>query len=121
MIPIDLEGHVQKFNDQLCITFDSSNIPYNPFFKSARVAFDHFGNKWMSTSHGLAMYNDLSWSFYDSSNSPFPNEIIYTGTIYIDSRNNKFIETNGKGLLIFNENGIDVSTNELETSEKDIL
>lgn len=117
----DIEGHVVKFDNISWTTFDSSNISYHPIFKSARVAFDHLGNKWVSTSKGFAKYDDSSWSFYDSSNSQYPSVMIYSRPIYVDDANNKLIGTNGKGLLIFNENGILLSTKELELNKKNIF
>ena len=102
----DVEGHVVKFDGLQWNLFDSSNISYKPIFQPSRVSFDASGNKWISTQRGFAKFDDMSWTFFDSTNSFFPLYMDQCRNIFIDSLNNKFICTNGYGLLIFNENGI---------------
>lgn len=99
--------------------FDSSNISFHPLFKPCKVSIDLDDSKWVCTNSGIAVYNNLNWTTYDSSNVPFSNEIQYSKTIFIDSFGNKFIGTVDKGLLIFNQNGITLQLNQSENKSKE--
>ncbi len=116
----DLEGHLKKYDGNSWINFDTSNISPKAFFKSGKVAIDSIGNKWVCTSTGISKFDNFTWTFYDSSNVPFQSEIELSTSIYIDSFNNKFIGTLGKGLLIYNENGI-TNTDNNNISDKPLF
>jgi ligand-binding sensor domain-containing protein len=109
----ELEGALYKFDDSNWLTFDTSSVSTQASFQYCKPEMDHLGNKWVSTLSGIAKYDDQTWTFFDSTFIPFPNPIQTVVTILTESNGNKFMGTYC-GLLIFNENGIVLSTGERE-------
>jgi ligand-binding sensor domain-containing protein len=51
------------------------------------IAIDEQRNKWIGTSNGLAKFDGINWTVYDTSNSRLPDNSV--NTIAIDGINNK--------------------------------
>jgi len=67
------------------------------------IAIDSQGNKWIGTNGGgLAKFNDVSWTVYNTSNSGLPHN--WVRAIAIDSQGNKWIGTEGR-LAVYREGG----------------
>jgi hypothetical protein len=63
------------------------------------IAIDNAGNKWIGTYRGLAKFDGVSWTVYNTSNSGLPNNDVEA--IAIDNTGNKWIGTYGEGLAKF--------------------
>ncbi len=107
------EGALYKFDDSNWLTFDTNSVSTQASFRYCKPEIDHLGNKWVSTLSGIARYDDQTWTFFDSTIIPFPEPIRDVVTILTESNGNKFMGTH-YGLLIFNENGIVLSSDEPE-------
>lgn len=74
--------------------------------------------------HGLFMYDGASWYTYDSINSPIPDHCTgclipsnHIESIYVDPLNNKWLAT-WTGLIIYNEEGVNVGSKENQVESK---
>ena len=97
------------FNGQFWTSFD---VP-----SSARSLpkWDIYGHPWFITYEGLCQYANQTWTCYNRSNSPVPEERIVD--FAIDASNNFWIALNYGGLLLFNQNEIlDEDGEELPTA-----
>ncbi|MDP4175671.1 MAG: two-component regulator propeller domain-containing protein [Bacteroidota bacterium] len=103
----------------ICIDGISSKVFYPPALKPYRptdnkeyphlnsVAIDKEGNKWLSSSSKFFKFDGNNWTEYSFSDYGLPD--VNVRTIAIDSKGNKWICAHyGAGLVIFNENGIDL-------------
>lgn len=102
------EGLVMYDNVSWSI-YDTSTVSSQAFFGFSKVAFDANNNKWLTAQNGFCKYDNLLWTFFDSTNVPF-NEIGYSIKIFIDINSNKWIGTISKGILIYNENGVTLTS-----------
>ncbi|MCL5990502.1 MAG: hypothetical protein M1419_00155 [Bacteroidetes bacterium] len=66
----------------------NSGLPNNQILS---IAIDSFGNKWIGTKGGLAKFDGLNWTIYDSSNSEIPSN--YVNDVIIDKDNNIWVAT----------------------------
>ena len=98
--------------------YDTNTVSNQAFFGFSKVAFDANNNKWLTARNGFCKYDNLLWTFFDSTNVPF-NEIGYSANIFIDINNNKWIGTISKGILIYNENGVTLTS--IDKIEKQLL
>jgi ligand-binding sensor domain-containing protein len=80
----------------------------------AALAFDAGGTLWIGTGDlhsgegaGLAAFDGRGWRVYNTENSGLPNNTIWN--IEIDGRGNKWISTNGGGLAVYREGGVDLA------------
>jgi ligand-binding sensor domain-containing protein len=71
----------------------NSKLPDNYVYA---IAIDGGGNKWIGTLEGLAKFDGVNWTVYNTSNSGLPDN--YVGAIAIDGRGNKWIGTDMEGL-----------------------
>jgi len=79
------------------------------------IAIDYSGNKWFGTVFGgIAKFDGLNWTVYNTSNSALCDNAIYSVTI--DYYGNKWIGTYN-GLNVFNENGIVLGVNDKPSTE----
>lgn len=77
----------------------------------SETAFDVGNNKWFATIGGVCKYDGITWTFFDSTNVPFPMPINATWSVFVDSYNNKWVGTS-KGILIYNENYVHLISTE---------
>jgi ligand-binding sensor domain-containing protein len=103
----------------VCIDGISSKVFYPPALKPYRptdkkeyphlnsVTIDSEGNKWLSSSGKFFKFDGNNWTEYNFDDYSLPD--VNVRTIAIDSKGNKWICAHyGTGLVIFNENGIDL-------------
>ncbi len=103
-------GHgLVEYDNFVWKSYDSVQVSNNLTFRYGRVAFDIDNNKWITTTKGFSKYDNNSWTFFDSTNVPFPSEIQSSLNIFVDNANNKWVGTINKGILIYNENGVSVT------------
>lgn len=98
--------YLVRYDNLSWMKYDSASTGGRNLYGYSRVAFDQNNNKWMTLSGSVALYDDFSWTLYDSTNVPYPNQINVASSIYVDVSNNKWIGTIGSGILIFNASGI---------------
>jgi hypothetical protein len=74
------------------------------------IVIDEFDNKWIGGywpyggGLGLAKFDGTNWTVYSTSNSGLPDYRV--NAIAIDGNGNKWIGTNGGGLVVYNEGGV---------------
>ena len=78
-----------------CLQHFKFRFPHNII---TAIAIDREGNKWIGTYNGLAKFDGVNWTVYNTSNSGLPGD--YITAIAIDSLGNKWIGTGG-GLVKF--------------------
>ena len=66
------------------------------------ITIDNAGNKWIGTRNGVCKFDNINWTFYNTSNSGLPGNTV--NCIAIDSWDNKWIGTNSNGLAKFDNN-----------------
>jgi ligand-binding sensor domain-containing protein len=79
-------------------------LPSNDVFA---IAIDGQGNKWIGTGDGLAKFDGVNWTVYNTSNSGLPSNAVLA--IAIDGLGNKWIGTGGGGLAVYREGGVILS------------
>ncbi len=83
-------GNLIKFNIQTTL-YDTYANPISFFTGIGSLAIDSQGNKWVSLSdnHGIAKFDGVNWTLYNTTNSGLVGNIIIS--IAIDAQNNKWI------------------------------
>jgi len=109
-----------KFNDTTYTLFGDSTIGFHLSVTFGGIAIDSNDTKWIATNDGLAKYDDSDWIVYDTNNSPLPSDWI--SALMIDNYDNKWMglftgepEFSGAGLALFNEDGVSIPTDILQT------
>jgi len=112
-ITIDLEGNkwigtnngISKFDDTNWTTYTTANgLVCN---KISSLTIDAKGYKWYGIDNGIAKFDDFSsTSYLIKSISQFN----YINSIFIDDQENKWLGTY-YGVSVFNENGVELKTN----------
>jgi hypothetical protein len=90
----------------------NSKLPDNWVYA---IAIDGVGNKWIGTDWGLAKFDGVNWTVYNTSNSGLPYNRV--NAIAIDGQGNKWIGTDGGGLAVYREGGVILPVEEKETNE----
>lgn len=82
--------------------FDPKTIGFTNCYA---LATDSKNNLWIATfADGLAKYDGKEWTLFNKSNSPLPDNYVFS--VSVDKYNNKWISTFNEGIIIFNEDGI---------------
>jgi ligand-binding sensor domain-containing protein len=101
-------GGLAKFDGVNWSVYNISNsgLPSN---NVTSIAIDRQGNIWVGTQEywngstyvggGLARFDGMNWTVYNTSNSGLPSKYVYA--IAIDGQGNKWIGTSGGGLVKF--------------------
>jgi len=75
----------------------NSGLPSNSI---RSIVIDASDNKWIGTEEGLAKFDGVNWTVYNTSNSGLPSNSV--SSIIIDASDNKWIGT-GAGLAKFDD------------------
>ncbi len=66
------------------------------------IYIDNSNNKWFATDFGLAKFDNINWTVYDTTNSNIKDEVI--SSITSDNKNNLWVGTFSGALLTSNNN-----------------
>lgn len=118
---INMQGGGSKIaksiTDTTFLYYDSTDWGFSfTLFSYNGSIIDQYNIKYFGTTNGLLIYNDSSWQFLDSSNSPIPGNWFTEGIV--DSKNNKvfalssFWPYNNHGLVFYNQDSVIVTSAE---------
>lgn len=79
---------------------NNSGLPNNQVYC---LSFEN-EKKWIGTNGGLALFDNVNWKTYTTSNSQLPLDLVRAISIAIDDEGKKYIATEGKGLAILDKN-----------------
>ena len=110
--------HFIAKEDNSIFTFIELNDSTHPFefFAYNSIIADKKDNLYIGTSNGMFMFNQINFTVFDSTNFNLPANYFVSG--FVDINNNKlfgienFNQHKAFGLLIYNEDGVDISKNE---------
>ncbi|MDD2563387.1 MAG: T9SS type A sorting domain-containing protein, partial [Salinivirgaceae bacterium] len=116
-------GGLAKFDDTDWKVYNTSNsgLPYNSV---CTIAIDENNIKWIGTddvagnSGGLISFDDINWTVYNTSNSGLSYSTVIS--INIDQYDNKWIASWRCGVGVFNENGVVLSVEDNEITNREI-
>lgn len=74
----------------------------NPAWDISGIIIDSTNAKWLSTEKGLVRFKNNTWTLWDSTNSPLPNDRITS--ISKDKTNNIWLSFQNKGIFKFDGN-----------------
>ncbi len=92
-------GGVSKFDFSLWETFTPVNSDI-PSYDINGIAFDDSNNVWLTSSAGIAKYNDINWTVYDTSNTPMADQRLLAKP-FLDTYSNKWFASNYMGVIMF--------------------
>ncbi len=95
------QGGVDRFDGSNWTNYTPENSPL-PYWDISDVHVDKMNVKWFATPFGLAGFDDVNWTVYDSTNSIFQWGVTI-GCITTDSKNSLWAGT-GIGLINKNDN-----------------
>ncbi len=109
-------GVIATLVDTTWQEYDSLNFGFRPRLSFDTAVADSLNRKFFGSDIGLIMYNDTTWTIFNTSNSPIPAGSFTRGII--DSKNNKiygisFFSPSFRaehGLIFYNENGVVLSS-----------
>jgi ligand-binding sensor domain-containing protein len=93
------QGGVDRFDGSNWLNYTPENSPL-PYWDVTDVHVDKMNLKWFATSFGLAGFDGINWTVYDTTNYNIQDEIIYA--ISSDSKNNLWIGSFSGALLTRN-------------------
>lgn len=77
------------------------------------MAEDRYGCLWIANfNKGLVKFDGTEFTYFTKANSQFPDDLIYSVTI--DENDNKWIGSYFNGIIIFNENGLQLKDGKLK-------
>jgi hypothetical protein len=109
-------GVIAKLVDTTWQEYDSLNFGVRPRLSYDTAVADSLNRKFFGSDVGLIMYNDTTWTIFNSSNSPIPAGSFTRGIV--DSKNNKIYGISyfsppfraHNGLIFYNENRVVLSS-----------
>ncbi|MBM4176670.1 MAG: T9SS type A sorting domain-containing protein [Ignavibacteria bacterium] len=109
-------GVIATLVDTTWQEYDSLNFGFRPLLSFDTAVADSLNRKFFGSDIGLIMYNDTTWTIFNSSNSPIPAGSFTRGIN--DSKNNKIYGISNfspsfradHGLIFYNENGVVLSS-----------
>ncbi|MBN1637515.1 MAG: hypothetical protein JW866_01005 [Ignavibacteriales bacterium] len=100
-------GVARRENNKWEYLLESQHISVND------MDFDSDGNLWLASfGTGLVKYDNKTWTYYNKGNKKFPDDLLFS--IHIDENNNKWVGSYFAGLIIFNEEGVELDNNKIK-------
>lgn len=116
-VSVEQGGGLKKFDGKEWTSYDiyNSELPSNSV---VQLCLDSKNNIWIGTYDGGTAKFDCknNWIIYNKNNSGLPSNNIER--IVIDSKNNKWFGVQQDGLTVFNEEGINLTDIEEESSDQ---
>ncbi|HPG73969.1 MAG TPA: T9SS type A sorting domain-containing protein, partial [Bacteroidales bacterium] len=113
-----------KYDNGSWTTYNSSNSGLTNSAISVITPANQY-SLWIGTGGtfanggGVYTFYGSNWTNYNTSNSPITDNRI--SAIYIDSNNNKWIACAYNGLMVYNENGVNLSAESIQVQNNRVM
>lgn len=106
----DGSGYVSIYDGSTWSGFDGNVILPSVNFISSPFSFNQLNDTWAPSHSGIGIYSNSQWNLIDTIICPFGNAITTCTKIVFDNSGNVIIGTLGSGLLLYNPNGVTLTT-----------